>query len=49
MMWKANGSMIYQLVEVLNAVVEHLEEMRSRIFHILLALAIGTIICFVFY
>ena len=47
--WKASHSMIFQLVEVLNAVVEHLEEMRSRILHILLALAIGTIICLVFY
>jgi sec-independent protein translocase protein TatC len=41
--------MIYQLVQVLNAVVEHLEEMRSRILHILLALMIGTTICLVFY
>jgi sec-independent protein translocase protein TatC len=47
--WKASRSVVYQVVEVLNAVVEHLEEMRSRIIHIFLALALGTIICLVFY
>ncbi len=47
--WKASRSVIYQLVEVLNAVVEHLEEMRSRIIHVVLALAVGTTICLVFY
>jgi sec-independent protein translocase protein TatC len=47
--WKASGSVIFQLVQVLNAVVEHLEEMRGRILKIVLALAIGTIFCLVFY
>jgi len=47
--WKASGSVVFQLVQVLNAVVEHLEEMRSRIIAIVIALALGTIICLVFY
>jgi sec-independent protein translocase protein TatC len=47
--WKANHSALFQLVEVLNAVVEHLEEMRSRIIHIIIALSLGTIICLAFY
>jgi sec-independent protein translocase protein TatC len=47
--WKANRSALFQLIEVLKAVVEHLEEMRSRIIRVLLALALGTIICLVFY
>jgi sec-independent protein translocase protein TatC len=47
--WKASGSVLFQVVEVLNAVVEHLEEMRSRILRVILALALGTMICLVFY
>ena len=47
--WKANGSIINQIVEVLYAVVEHLEELRGRIFKILIAMAIGTLICYAFY
>lgn len=47
--WKASRSVVYQVVEVLNAVVEHLEEMRSRILHVVIALAIGTVLCLVFY
>jgi len=49
LVWKASGSVLYQVVEVLNAVVEHLEEMRSRILKIVLAMVIGTVICLVFY
>ncbi len=47
--WKASGSVIFQIVQVLNAVVEHLEEMRSRIIRIVMALALGTIVCLAFY
>jgi sec-independent protein translocase protein TatC len=47
--WKANGSIINQIVEVLYAVVEHLEELRSRLFKILITMAIGTLICYAFY
>jgi sec-independent protein translocase protein TatC len=48
-MWRASGSVLYQLVQTLNAVVEHLEEMRSRILYIVVALVLGTAICLVFY
>lgn len=47
--WRRTGSMINQIVTVLRAVVEHLEEMRTRIFHVVIALVIGTAICFAFY
>lgn len=47
--WRASGSVIYQLVQVLNAVVEHLEEMRGRILRVVLAMVLGTSICFAFY
>jgi sec-independent protein translocase protein TatC len=47
--WRAERSPMYQLVDVLNAVVEHLEEMRGRIIKAVIALAIGTAICLAFY
>lgn len=47
--WKASGSVVFQVVQVLNAVVEHLEEMRARILRVVLALALGTMACLVFY
>ena len=49
LIWKAERSPISQLVGVLNAVVEHLEEMRGRVLKVMLALAIGTSICLIFY
>jgi sec-independent protein translocase protein TatC len=49
LIWKAERSPIYQLVEVLNAVVEHLEEMRGRIIKIMIAMGMGTVICLLFY
>jgi sec-independent protein translocase protein TatC len=49
LVWKSNRSVLFQVVEVLNAVVEHLEEMRARILRVVLALALGTLICLVFY
>jgi sec-independent protein translocase protein TatC len=48
-LWKSSGSVLYQVVEVLNSVVEHLEEMRARILRIVLALVLGTTICLFFY
>jgi sec-independent protein translocase protein TatC len=47
--WRLSHSMIFQLVEVLNAVVEHLEELRSRLIRIVIAMALGTILCLAFY
>lgn len=48
-LWKASGSVLFQVVQVLNSVVEHLEEMRARILRVFLALALGTIVCLAFY
>jgi sec-independent protein translocase protein TatC len=49
LVWQANRSVVHQLVGVLNAVVEHLEEMRGRIVKVLFALTLGTALCFAFY
>jgi len=47
--WKQNNASLFNGIEMLRMVVEHLEELRSRTFHSVMALVVGTVICIAFY
>lgn len=47
-MWAANESPLYDLVQIMYGAVEHLVELRHRIFYIMGTMLVGAIVCGVF-
>ncbi len=43
--WQAGDSPLYDLIQILYAAVEHLEELRRRIFAVLGTMLVGAIVC----
>src|SRR4030042_474622 len=45
-MWKQSNAALFNGIEMLRVVVEHLEELRGRSIRSAIALMVGTLICF---